>query len=420
MHLFKRIGGKMPSLFWGIEWDFGSYPLSKELEESIIRVIRQRVEGHQLTVKDVGSYLSNLPISIEDSNTSFSACLEKIDPALTFTITSDTNIFIHLTTDTPRQDLHGGDMTGGPSLAKELEEMVMFETTFNPSNPDSHYMKIYESLVGIPKDLILNEMISLLMPFNTKEKWSKRHYGNIIPGLINTINKAPVIILGGDPGTGKTALATSIGAPLANAMGERIHFRHMSLMLRGMGYQGRASGMIVKLFDHIKNEYIQSQEPILLFFDEAEAVVGSRGEADSSSGAQENIAVVDAIIVGVDGLRKGLQARVLAIFATNLNNRVDSALKRRSYYYPFERPSEKARYEIFKNSLAGINLSGDDYTKLVAATEPREVNGKTQYFTASDIVELIIGRSLNYAISHDKPLDLDILLNFCSSTNPTP
>lgn len=409
----------MTTLFWAVKWDHGFYALDTFIERAITEAVRQRIEGSRINADDIGKYMPGIPLTIRGTETSFTARLERIEPVATFTIDADTEILIHIVTDLDFSLSPTVNETDNSSRVQDLEDMVMFQTTFDPSKLSSHYMKIYESLVGIPKELVLQELLTLLMPFETKEKWSKYHYGHVVPALVVTANKAPVVIMGGDPGTGKTALATSIGAPLAKTLGERVHFRHMSLMLRGMGYQGRASTMVVKLFERIRQEYLRLKEPLLLFFDEAEAIVGSRGETDSSSGAQENVAVVDAIIVGVDGLRKGLQARVVALFATNLTSRIDSAVLRRSYYYAFERPDDKTRYTLFKNSLDGMNFSSADLEKLVVATNPRMLSGKQVQFTPSDIVELIVGRAINEAVRQNKPLNIELLLDYCTRTNPT-
>lgn len=412
----------MSTLFWAIDWDKGVYPLDTDTKQKLTQVILQKVEGNVISTGEIGILLNNVEVVIGKTKTSFSARLEQIDPPDTFTIKHDTNIEVYLMTDLDiDRPFPSTDRNQEPSPSRDIEEMVMFQRTFNPNSSDlSFYIELYESLIGIPKDSILREMLSLLIPLKDKKMWSMKHYDKLLPCLNTTSNKASVIMLGGDPGTGKTALATSIGAPLAREMGERVHFRHMSLMLRGMGYHGRASGLIVKLFEHIKHEYLELREPIILFFDEAEAIVGTRRGADASSGAQENIAVVDAIIVGVDGLRKGLQARVVALFATNLTDRIDAALMRRSYYYSFERPDENTRYELFKSALRGMEFNEFDLKKIVEATMPKtNSEGVEVPFTHSDIVELIIGRALNEAIRQDKPVSVDMLMDYCLKTIPT-
>ncbi|WKZ40023.1 MAG: AAA family ATPase [Anaerolineales bacterium] len=403
----------MSTLYFFVEWDHGFFNLSKEIDLAVKTSIRNELLGKKITADDIGKQIDNMPITAQGIRTSASVTLERIEPLATLIVDATTQIEVR-----NNNRSSGSQRPTAEEKDDELDNLVMFQTTFEP-RMISHYHEVYESLVGIPKEIILREIMSLMMSIESKEKWSNRHYGKIVQALSASANKAPVIVFGGDPGTGKTALATSIGAKLATELNERVHFRHVSLTLRGMGYQGRASSMIVKLFDHIKKEYIRKKEPLILFFDEAEALVGSRGETDSSSGAQENIAVVDAIIVGVDNLRKGLHARVVALFATNLTQRVDSALMRRSYYHEFQRPDDGTREVLFKNSLSGLGFSSDEINEFVLATKPQKVNGKLWHYSHSDIVELIIGRAVNDAIFHDKLLTKDDILNYCKSTTPT-
>jgi AAA+ superfamily predicted ATPase len=410
----------MPTLFWSIRWEWGVYRIEAELEAALIQAIRPRILGKQIRDGDVGLSLDGLAVSLQHTRIPFTATLERIEPLVSFVVGLDTTFRLRLAMPSaaahpraPGQDAHPS------SLGAEIDDFVMWQVTFDPFESETHYAHIYTSLVGTNKEVILEEMISLLAPTEVKERWSIEHYQTVVPLVRAIATKAPVIVFGGDPGTGKTALATSIGAPLAWRIGERVHFRHMSLLMRGMGYQGRAGAMIVKSFERIKEEYTRLHEPMLLFFDEAEAIVGSRKQADQSSGSQENIAIVDAIIVGVDSLRKGSLARIVVVFATNLVDHIDSALMRRCYYHTFERPDEQTRRALLTSSLQGMGLSEMDFNRLVDATQPRVVNDVLIPFTHADIVELIVGRALHRAIQANRPLSLDLLLEHCGSALPS-
>lgn len=407
----------MPSLYWAIHWEYGLRTINPELETLLTQGIRQEIRGRLFQASDIGLKLERLVIQIKSTRVIYSAQLEKIDPPTSFIADTSTNIYVALA---DHQGLPESRNPGQPtsSPTTEFDEFVMWQVVFDPAKPETHYMNIYDSLMGIEKTEILEETASLLLPYEAREYWSRRHYGTIAPILKVTTSKAPVIIFSGDPGTGKTALATSIGAPLALRLRERVHFRHMSLMMRGMGYQGRAGGMIVKAFEHIKSEYMKLGEPMLLFFDEAEAIVGSRQLADASSGAQENIAIVDAIIVGVDSLRKGMQARIVVLFATNLIGHIDPALMRRCYYHHFERPDTQTRRALFETSLRGLNFSPQDIDQLVDATRPKLLGANEVPFTHSDIVELIIGRAIYQAIKADTALTIEYLLDACRKAIP--
>src|SRR2546428_351395 len=217
----------MPSLNWAIHWEWGVYTIDADMEAILIQAIRQRILGKQIKASDVGLSLEGLTIRLQNTNVVFSAQLERIDPLMTFTVSLDTNMNVRLAatfdTSSPASSGHGSNSS---SLGTELDDFVMWQVAFNPSEQDGHYIKIYESLVGIDKGVILEEMVSLLSPVEIKEQWSFQHYQALLPIIRATATKAPVIVFGGDPGTGKTALATSIGAPLAKRIGERVHFRH--------------------------------------------------------------------------------------------------------------------------------------------------------------------------------------------------
>ncbi len=407
----------MPDLYWEIQWRYGSQPLDTETKKACQLAIQAHLlrTSKEFGPEDLGCKIGGLQVRIQNTYEEFSAQLSQIIPPGRVRVDKLTNIYAVEPAGTGR----GGAGQVDSAMDEEIESFILWKATFDPARLDPYYMGVYEGLVGTEKEMILEEMASLLAPSEMLRDWSMKHYHLVLPVLQTVASKAPVIIFGGDPGTGKTALATSIGTPLAKLLRERVQFRHMSLSMRGMGFQGRASTLIARFFESINREYIRSREPMIIFFDEAEAIVGSRADADTDSGTQENVAIVDAIINGVDALRKGVHTRVVVVFATNIIGRIDSALMRRCYYYSFARPNEQVRQALFASSLRGLGFDDTAISLLVRETEPRMINGTEIPFTHSDIVELVIVRAVNKAIRMNRQVTLDLLLDCCRQVTPT-
>lgn len=407
----------MSDLYWEISWPHGVHPLDSETKNACQRAIQEYLlrSAKVFGSADIGYSVEGLPVRTQHIREEISARLVRLMPPDGVRVDRLTNIYAV----NPSGTNGSGSGPNGPASDDELDSFILWKTTFDASRPDPYFTEIYDSLLGTEKEVILEEAMSLLAPVDTLQKWSLRHYNRAVPILRTVTSKVPLIIFGGDPGTGKTALATSMGAPLSQRLGENVHFQHMSLAMRGMGYQGRASTLIAKSFTRINEGYMKLSEPMIIFFDEAEALVGSRDETGGDSGAQENVAIVNAIINGVDGLRKGIHARVVVVFATNIIGRIDAALMRRCYYHSFERPNEEVRRALLKSSLQGLGFDDTALDILVQETRPRMVNRREIAFTHSDIVELIIVRAVNAAIRANKAVTLDLLIDCCKKAIPT-
>lgn len=408
----------MASLYWEIHWEYGVFPLDTEVKKACQQIIQEHLLKAEKVFgpDDLGYTIEGLVVRVQNSNAFFSARLCRVEPSEAIRVDRWTNIYARPASG----DIRKGTVSMGSTASdEELDSFVLWKTVFDPKRPDPYYATLYDSLVGIDKEVILEEMTSLLAPVDNLRDWSMKYYNRIPPILRTVASKVPLIVFGGDPGTGKTALATSVGSTLSQKIQERVHFRHMSLSMRGMGYQGRASSLIVKSFERINEEYLQLREPMIVFFDEAEAIVGSREQSDVSSGSQQDIAIVDAIIVGVDSLRKGTHSRVVVIFATNIVGRIDAALMRRCFYHEFKRPDDEARRKLIEASLQGLGFNDRDLDELVMATRPKNVDGQLVSFTHSDIVELIIVRAINMAVRLNQPVTLPLLLTYCEKAIPT-
>jgi AAA+ superfamily predicted ATPase len=289
------------------------------------------------------------------------------------------------------------------------QELGQYASTISLSSPDDipglrQAESRLDDLVGVPRDEIITDVIGRLRGGEWLADWSKRHYGNIIKGTSVVHRSTPFILLAGDPGTGKSALAHNIAPVVARSLNNRVLFVELNARLRGTGIQGRAGTEVVNVFDAISSISGKHSVPTLVFLDEAEAVAGSRTAGDGSSGAQENVAVVDALIVALDRVFARSETKLVFITATNLFGRIDTAVSRRATIYHFERPSSEQRRMILRQALVG----SADPAILDAVNSAMERNGHP--LTAADVLNQVVGRVIREAAHEDRPIDPDQLL----------
>jgi hypothetical protein len=78
------------------------------------------------------------------------------------------------------------------------------------------------------------------------------------------------------------------------------------------------------------------------------------GTDDIGSGAQENVAIVDGLIVALDRISARSRARLVLVMATNLIDGFDPAVVRRASIYQFGRPDASARKQIHDDRLGDV------------------------------------------------------------------
>src|SRR4051812_75044 len=113
--------------------------------------------------------------------------------------------------------------------------MVMAELQLlEMKHPDRTAKERFDALVGIDehKQRLIDGLV-LLMAHKRLETWIHRHHPKGLP-LAETIQGAsPLVLLAGEVGCGKTALATTIGTPLANALKEKVLVLETPSNIRG-------------------------------------------------------------------------------------------------------------------------------------------------------------------------------------------
>jgi AAA+ superfamily predicted ATPase len=295
-----------------------------------------------------------------------------------------------------------------------------FETERNYPNDDAK--ALYDRLLGLDdyKRRLLVELEMLLHP-EQLETWSRKHHQGKVLHLCKQLHdRVPLVLLEGDVGTGKTALAETIGDALARKIGgkTKVHLLKINSQIRGTGLVGEMSDLIVQAFTQAEARAASLKgEPVLLLLDEADALAARR---DTQQIHHEDKAGLNTLLQRLDNLR--LQRLTIAvIFITNRPDALDPAIRRRAALnLSFERPSDVVRAEIIRHSLPELNWTEDQLTKLVHLTGTQEPKNEGIEFTASDLTNRLFMGALREAFSEGRELTVEDLLEQAKGIIPTP
>lgn len=288
--------------------------------------------------------------------------------------------------------------------------------------PNDDAKALYDRLLGLDdhKRRLLVELEMLLHP-EQLETWSlKYHHGKILHLCKQLHDRVPLVLLEGDIGTGKTALAETIGDALARKIGgkTKVHLLKINSQIRGTGLVGEMSDLIVQAFAQAEARAASlNGAPVLLLLDEADALAARR---DTQQIHHEDKAGLNTLLQRLDNLR--LQRLAIAvIFITNRPEALDPAIRRRAVLnLSFERPSDAVRAEIIRHSLPELNWTEDELNKLVHLTGAQEPKNEGIEFTASDLTNRLFMGALREAFSKERELTVKDLLEQAGQIVPTP
>ena len=275
-------------------------------------------------------------------------------------------------------------------------------------------------LVGLDAHIqaLVRELRLLFDPMLVRD-WSKQLYGHVI-GAVELLDDAvPLIVFEGDVGTGKTALAETIGQRVASESGYGVHLVKMRTRVRGTGYVGEMGTLLAESFDHVHALFRQKSEPLLFVIDEADSILTTRA---SEQHHHEDKSGVNTILQHLDDLKStGSQVVVLAI--TNRIGVLDPAvLRRATAVFKFERPNREQRAALLIR-LFGDALSDSDVQILVDASErPRQRNGTDDGLgmSYSDLTLRFAAPSVRHAAWRNEPLHVPTLAATLKNLVPTP
>lgn len=270
----------------------------------------------------------------------------------------------------------------------------------------------YDSLVAIDEQkATLMSTLSFFFNHSTIEKWHKKHHHSKLAFLGNIVDGTPLIILAGDVGCGKTALANCIATPLGKLLDKRIYCFETPSNIRGGGRVGEISNRITEAFTQVKAK-VKGENVGLLIIDEADDLATDR---EQNQAHHEDRSGLNVLIKQIDSIAKE-KANLAVILITNRLKALDPAVIRRAtQVIIFKRPDDEARKQVFQSLLKGCNTTDKDILELTKAS-----NRGDKPYSFSDLIQKVGRQALIRAIEEDRPFDKKILLEVLSKVEPSP
>ena len=273
-----------------------------------------------------------------------------------------------------------------------------------------------DRLVGLNEHIeALERDLRLIFDPTRVRDWSTQHYGEVIEAVELLEDAIPLIVFEGDVGTGKTALAETIGQRVASNGRYGVHLVKMNTRVRGTGYVGEMGTLLAESFEHVEILFKKKGEPILFLIDEADSVLTSRASTEHH---HEDKSGVNTILQHIDRFQyPGCQIAVIAI--TNRIGVLDPAvLRRATSIFRFNRPNREQRTALLSR-LFGSALSDAEVQLLVAASE-RPAGDKEVPLSYSDISLRFATPAVRTAVWRDQRLEVESLAATLRSMAATP
>lgn len=288
--------------------------------------------------------------------------------------------------------------------------------------PDPDATERFDALVGLDevKSRFVTEAEILIDP-RILEEWSNKHHKKILTAVRSVEKRAPLLVLSGDVGTGKTEFAETVGDPIARHLKMGITLYPLGLRARGKGLVGEMTSLLTQAFEAVRGAVANSRDgergfrhAAILLIDEADALTQSRELAQMH---HEDRAGVNAIIQGIDEMRRD-RLPVLTIMCTNRPDALDPGIARRAaHVFKLSRPSREYIERIITTEFGEIGINEREIAELGALLGPR--NGRVYGCTFSDLRQRFVPDAVLDALRRDKSLELVRLKELASAFEPT-
>lgn len=270
----------------------------------------------------------------------------------------------------------------------------------------------YDNLIAIDeqKSALLNTL-HLFFDTDKVSKWHKKHHHSKLAFFENIVSGTPLIILEGDVGCGKTALAHTIATPLGKLIDKRVFCFETPSNIRGAGRVGEISNRITEAFTQAKNK-VKGNDIGILIIDEADDLATDR---EQNQAHHEDRAGLNVLIKQIDTVGRE-KTNLAIVLITNRLKALDPAVVRRAtQIIRFDRPDKDSLKKVFKYIFSGTDISGKDIDELVKASERKDTA-----YSFSDLIQKVAKQALFKAIEEDKVFDKNLYLKILEKVQPSP
>lgn len=270
----------------------------------------------------------------------------------------------------------------------------------------------YDNLIAIEeqKSVLLNTL-HLFFDTDRVGKWHKKHHHSKLAFFENIISGTPLIILEGDVGCGKTALAHAISTPLGKLVDKRVLCFETPSNIRGVGRVGEISNRITEAFTQAKSK-VKGNDIGILIIDEADDLATDR---EQNQAHHEDRAGLNVLIKQIDSVGRE-KSNLAIVLITNRLKALDPAVVRRAtQIVRFDRPNKEGRKEVFKYIFNGTETSDKDIDELVKASERKDTA-----YSFSDLIQKVAKQALFKSIEEDKAFDKYFYLKILEKVEPSP
>ncbi len=188
-------------------------------------------------------------------------------------------------------------------------------------HPNPFAQHNYDNLIAIDeqKSVLLNTL-HLFFDTDRVSKWHKKHHHSKLVFFENIVSGTPLIILEGDVGCGKTALAHTIATPLGKLIDKRVLCFETPSNIRGVGRVGEISNRITEAFTQAKGK-VKGNDIGILIIDEADDLATDR---EQNQAHHEDRAGLNVLIKQIDSVGRE-KSNLSIILITNRLKALDPA-----------------------------------------------------------------------------------------------